>query len=352
MDGLAFFATEDVKDGLRKVRDNLGKMDEVSNTFLVNCWKELAVQILTSPEEADEKCSYFIGSDGADALKFGMHRIGTNTAPQDIENTLILFYRVALELDLTADGRLQGLARNFVSSLESGQLGISDNAKNQIQYERNKLPISIVRGFYKNPRFSGLPKQIEEISGKIDKWNEEISSREDRISLLKKNADRVISNYNFVSLKNGFSDMLAKKEAELITLRKLVFWFGILMICPVLFDIIYIISHRGDKFDIYLTSILAALSISLSMFLIYFFRISLKNYDICKLQITEIDLKITLCQFVQDYADYAEDIKKKSEGTLEKFETVVFSAISTGDSQNLSFVDGLEQIVNLVKAAK
>ncbi|EII3729117.1 hypothetical protein LG468_003962, partial [Vibrio cholerae] len=68
--------------------------------------------------------------------------------------------------------------------------------------------------------------------------------------------------------------------------------------------------------------------------------------------IMQIELRQTLCQFIQSYAEYASEIKAKDASSLEKFESLIFSGILSDAEKLPSTFDGLEQIVTMLKSLK
>lgn len=58
---------------------------------------------------------------------------------------------------------------------------------------------------------------------------------------------------------------------------------------------------------------------------------------------------MTLCEFIQSYADYAGDIAAKNPGTLEKFEGVIFSGLQASEEKLPNTFDGIEQIGGLIE---
>ena len=101
-----------------------------------------------------------------------------------------------------------------------------------------------------------------------------------------------------------------------------------------------------------LVAAIAIPTISIEIILIYLFRIVLFDYKSIKGQILQIELRKTLCQFIQSYAEYSNEMKEKDHSALEKFENLVFSSI-VADSENIpSTFDGIDQIGRLIKAAK
>jgi len=75
-------------------------------------------------------------------------------------------------------------------------------------------------------------------------------------------------------------------------------------------------SYSGETFGIVHLIVLVPI-FSFEVILIYFFRVILLNHRSVKAQIMQIELRQTLCQFIQSYADYSSEIKKKDDKALE-----------------------------------
>ncbi|HEX5844062.1 MAG TPA: hypothetical protein VFY62_16425, partial [Pseudomonas sp.] len=60
----------------------------------------------------------------------------------------------------------------------------------------------------------------------------------------------------------------------------------------------------------------------------------------------------TLCRFIQSYADYSTEIKKKDAGSLDKFESIIFSGVVSDEGNIPSAYDGVEQIGKIFKSLK
>ena len=66
----------------------------------------------------------------------------------------------------------------------------------------------------------------------------------------------------------------------------------------------------------------------------------------------QIELRKSLCQFIQSYSDYSSEIRENNPEALSKFEDVVFSNIMLSDDKIPSTFDGIEQIASLINALK
>ena len=76
------------------------------------------------------------------------------------------------------------------------------------------------------------------------------------------------------------------------------------------------------------------------------------NFNSVRAQLIQIDLRKSLCQFIQNYATYAKDIREQNTDLLVKFEEVIFSNIMPSEDKIPSTFDGLEQLTNLIGALK
>lgn len=76
------------------------------------------------------------------------------------------------------------------------------------------------------------------------------------------------------------------------------------------------------------------------------------HYRTVQTQIMQLDLRLSLCQFIQSYAEYAKEIKTNDKDALDKFENLIFSSILSSDEKIPSTFDGLEQLNSLIKQFK
>ena len=92
--------------------------------------------------------------------------------------------------------------------------------------------------------------------------------------------------------------------------------------------------------------------IALEVILLYLFRVVLLHFRGVSTQMLQINLRISLCQFIQSYSEYSMKIKKQDAGALEKFETLIFSSITSDSDALPSTFDGVEQIAKLVNSIR
>ncbi len=84
----------------------------------------------------------------------------------------------------------------------------------------------------------------------------------------------------------------------------------------------------------------------IEILLLYFFRISLTHFNSTKAQMLQLEVRMSVCQFIQDYVSF---VKENKDVDLSKFEAMVFSAIASDDEKMPSTFDGIEQLTALVK---
>lgn len=195
-------------------------------------------------------------------------------------------------------------------------------------------------------------EKLNEIEEKFKKFDTSLSERENRVKSLNAVLEKHETAFNFVGLYKGFNDLSQKKVKEV----KNTFYFLIsLAIALVLIPLtgVFSLNIQNNMGQAISEDILTLLPlVSLELILIYFFRVVLHSYKSTKAQILQIELRQTLCQFIQNYADYSKDIKKDNPTVLEKFENLIFSGIISDAESLPSTFDGMDQIVKLFSTLK
>lgn len=157
------------------------------------------------------------------------------------------------------------------------------------------------------------------------------------------------SEYNFVGLSNGFRTLREQKKKELNWQNGA--YYGLMTIIVLLiisksvWSADYLISNNFDS------PIFIIITISTVLFLfilLYFFRISLVNVKSIKSQILQIDLRLTLCQFIHNYDSDTKELREGMKESFERFESVIFAPIVATEDQMPATFDGIEQITNLL----
>jgi len=77
------------------------------------------------------------------------------------------------------------------------------------------------------------------------------------------------------------------------------------------------------------------------LFLLFYFRIILTNYNSANAQLLQLKMRQSVCQFIEDYTKFKKD-KKADE--LEKFESLIFSNLMPSAEQIPSTFEGLDHL--------
>lgn len=85
---------------------------------------------------------------------------------------------------------------------------------------------------------------------------------------------------------------------------------------------------------------------AIEIILLYFFRVLLMQFNSVRAQLLQLELRIAVCRFVEDYAKFAKDNESKDLG---KFEALIFGGITASEERIPSTFDGLEQLVSAIR---
>lgn len=108
--------------------------------------------------------------------------------------------------------------------------------------------------------------------------------------------------FNFVGLSDGFNNLKEQKQKELFTQNLIHYLLMLIILILIGVKSYWSINYLGDESFDNMVLIVTTVSTVLVVFIIlYFFRISLVNIKSIKSQILQIDLRLTLCQFIHNY---------------------------------------------------
>ena len=353
-----FFGNEDNAQILAEFLRKSGSahIEDEIRAVRLSLSREIVNYIHKSPEGWDERCTFNIKHIGDRFLNWL-----TRFDPQkeaDIDHIYSMAYRFVCEFDfLVGAGRELGMElQSIKNKMQQDLAEMDDDLKSQMIYASYIMPANIAKDFINDANI-GVFKIFEQRKVEAEKlkiqWDEEIEQKKITTEALKQKLDEYKVGFNFVGLYKGFSDLAIKKTHESFWLFWSLICMGIVIVSPLIVEIIFAKReiYSGKSFSANHLIILIPL-ISIELILIYFFRIILANYRSVKAQIMQLELRQTLCQFIQSYAGYSVEIKKQDPGALEKFENLIFSGILSDPEKLPSTFDGLEQIANLVKSVK
>ncbi|TLU74889.1 hypothetical protein [Mannheimia varigena] len=195
-----------------------------------------------------------------------------------------------------------------------------------------------------------LDENKQALEAVIEDFSHKVEKSYDHVDILSKKLEEQKTAFNFIGLSQGFESLLKKKRNSQSIVLSLLFFIGVFLFIPLFtyIDFYQVRSQRSDLFDwkIFLPFV------SIELITVYLFRVVLMHYNSIKTQIMQLELRQTLCQFIQSYADYAKEMKEKDSTSLEKFENLIFSSILSDPEKVPSTFDGLEQLANLIKNIK
>ena len=218
-------------------------------------------------------------------------------------------------------------------------------------YSNSKL--NEIRKFLEEKDFSdykALIKESEKASDLISGWNSTFDVKIYEVKELEKKLESYKTTYDFVLLNEGFKNLYDQKKDDLKNPESNYKWlFRFILAIPVL-EIIFFGWLIANQIEINSVAIwyMVVPSISLILFLFYFYRINLQEIRSIKSQMMQLELRMALCQFIQNYADDSEKLHKKNEKGFEKFENIIFSPLVSSDDKIPTTFDGMEQLAKLV----
>lgn len=267
-----------------------------------------------------------------------------------------IIYRLVVELDLSLRGELLLELRQFKTYTEEHIEEFDGHAQTQIKFAQQGMAVGVVKQLLGTEAIVNL-RQIEpftkQLNDRFNQWEKRLADEEIKASTLSDSLKKYEQAFNFVGLHQGFDELSKVKVAEVAGLKCWTVFFGILAVCPLVLELglLYFNIDRLDELK-WQFAISSFSFISLTVLLLYFFRIVLRRSEACKTQLLQIELRKTLCRFIQSYAGYSATIKKDNPESLTKFENVIFSSLLSNEEKLPATFDGVEQLAQLVKAVK
>ncbi|WP_316674956.1 hypothetical protein [uncultured Tolumonas sp.] len=309
--------------------------------------------ILNQPERWDEKCKFNIKHIGEQFIN-GISNFSTNE-PDSIDIIYVFSYRFLCEYDFTIE---ENKELNFELSHIKQQIfdnldNLNSDLRSQLIYASYIMPTSILKEMINNPSFTHM-QEFKSTVEKAEKlkadWDNEISQKNESVNTIKDKLDKYETGFNFVGLYDGFSQLSNKKSSELKWLLFFLVFMGFMILSPLITELILSIYKSNNNNEFSLNTLYTIIPIiSIEIILIYYFRIILAQYTSVKAQLVQIELRKTLCQFIQNYSEYSMKIKEKDSSVLDKFENLIFSSVLTDPEKIPSTFDGIEQIGSLIK---
>jgi hypothetical protein len=348
-----FFSLSGVRDEINKYRKKLSQVvpdnefEKERNDYI----KSILSNFVNSPDEWESKTQVNIGY----ISNVMMNELKAQDMDKDgLDIVFTTCFRFLLEYYINSPGELAPPYSSMKGFAIHNISGFGQRAQDQIEYALREMPISMLKGMLNDTDFKtvrelpSITKAGEELK---TKWDFELDERLKRIEALDSSLKEKEHAFNFVGLHKGFSDLSRMKESEYTWARGTLIGLAIALPLPTIIQTCFFI-FSAITFSSPWDLVKIAPAVSLTLLLIYFFRVALKNFNSIRAQIMQIELRKSLCQFIQSYADYSEGKKSKEHNPLERFEEIVFSNIMVMEDKIPSTFDGLEQIAAVLNAMK
>lgn len=311
--------------------------------------------IKNNPESWDQRCQINIGWISEHLIHFFEDRT-TNLDKDDLDSAMGLLFRFLLEFHLSTPNDIHRdleRARRFCTE---NSASFTEEGQSDIHFAVSEMPIAILKEIANSPAVESVRKLHQAKSSfeeTKNSWDKELTEREERALNLKQSFDTYKDAFNFVGLSDGFSKLAEQKQKEI---KSVLLWLrivSILILLPLVLEVSYVLLNIDKGAELTRGMMLVALpTASLIVVLVYYFRVLLSNYKSLQSQLLQIDLRMTLCRFIHNYAEYAGDMKKQDQGSLDKFESIIFSGIASNAENIPSTFDGVEQLSKLIKSVK
>lgn len=350
----AFFSRAEVKELLdvaatkMNLRQAINPPQKVLNLHA-------ALKILRAhTTEFDEHCQTNIEWFGRQFLEDLETYTNLKTPVENVDVVYSAIYRFVVELELSLHNDLSMELRQFRGFTEDN-LGLFDEqSQSQMKFALQTMPIAIMKRLLgtevlRNVR--NIATYAAEVDKQISGWDTRLAEHESKAESLKVSLDSYATGFNFVGLYDGFDQLSTAKTKELAGHRKWLLLFGLLAVMPIAAEFL-ILSWNVDRINElrWALLIVAIPALPITVLFIYFFRIVLRSFDATKSQLLQLELRKTLCRFIQNYAEYAKTLKASNVDSLAKFENIIFSGLVSSDEKLPATFDGLEQLTNMVKA--
>lgn len=320
------------------------------------------------PQIWDDSCPYFIQTLHQDVEDFVIYTKDESLTLHQIDQNYVLFKKLVYEFLFWKDSEIEELKHKprenltevekfylDLSSLDRKQKGhdFKTSLSNLLNFEIGDYGIQLFK-FDTQKLGRNHLEQFDKRITTAKAMMADLSNKEKTVVALQTALEKQETGFNFVGLHKGFNQLKVNKTAYHDSCKKNLFWNGIgLGVVPLIAVIGSIFSFWAldeSQFGVNPNSIAATFSlISLEVILLYFFRINLQACRRVETELLQIDLRMTLCQFIESYSDYA---KKMGGEAMKKFEDIIFSNILPDSAQLPSTFDGMEAINSIIKNIK
>lgn len=350
------FTRDDVSNEIVLLITRLEALPTDQATEKSSLIKQVLTIIASNRERFDDLCQLTIEWGGEKFVQLVHTALDEGVSDKNLDALYSMLFRLVCEFDLSQGDEISDHLRRLGDYVDANPSAFSSRALAQIQFARQQMPIAILKKLIGNPILQNIvdPKKMADvIDAKIASWEKDLAEREATANRLKDALSSYTTAFNFVGLHQGFDNLSTQKKVEVTTLRWWLVVFGVLASAPLVAELTMALYFRDRLSEWSATALVAVIpAFSLTILFIYFFRIVLHRAEAARSQLLQIELRKTLCQFIQSYADYAQEIKVKTPDSLAKFENMIFSGIVSKEEKLPTTFDGFDQLSKLIHAAR
>lgn len=352
-----YFSEDRTQKAITRAIRTLRSDTEETSGYEVKEWLSRILSVFQKdPARYDFDCRHNIKVIGTSFLDRMEHLDPRDKTQIDELFALALRFLLEFELGIGEGSELaHDLQRIKDKALEKLTM-FEERARSQIVYAMYSLPADIIRGYIKEGGFQEFMRFEEkkaEMTKSITDWDNSIQNREARVEALQAALEKQENAFNFVGLYDGFSSLSKTKRRELRTTLFALFALGALALLPLFIELQSIYGRLEKPEGITINHLLLSIPIiALEVVVLYFFRVVLSAHRSTRAQLAQLDLRMTLCQFIQSYVTYSESFNKSSPGLLDRFESIIFSGLQTDPEKIPNTFDGVEQLASLINSLK
>ncbi|WP_353243078.1 hypothetical protein [Providencia sp.] len=189
--------------------------------------------------------------------------------------------------------------------------------------------------------FDKFKNKLNEISQELESG---IFSKVEIIKDLDEKVNQTNDNLTLKGLSEAYSLLGTEKNKEKIKASRVLKWSIFSVFAPLIIRLMTL------PFDVNYSIYGYILTGTATLIFIYYFRVALINYNSIKAELNQINLRTTLCMFIQGYVEFSQ--RNDNHDSLSKFESLIFSNIVSDDKNIPTTLDGLDQLAKLIGALK
>ncbi|MGK3135012.1 hypothetical protein ACCX84_04485 [Pantoea trifolii] len=348
---IPFFTNEETKKCIKNYFDFLNEINQKENfrnEQNETCLSLLRIMI-NAPSEWDQYTSYNKDKIG-EYFTSELNKQGTSK--KDLDLIFAYCIRFLIEFYLTTQMIFDEIYLNAKKFAYETMDSLSDEARSNVRFAFNGMALEMAKDIFSGEDFNVFKNFIEAKNSAEqlkDDWDVLLQEKEAEVRRLETSLNNHRHAFNFVMLNDGFSSLAQQKKQQLFWSRLVMILLGLSLPASIIFEMFFW-SNANVNILSAVDYIRLIPTISLTLILIYYFRVSLVHFNSIKAQILQIEFRQTLCTFIQSYAEYSSDIKSKNANSLSKFEDIIFSNIMVTEDKIPSTFDGIDQLSSLINA--